>query len=118
MSTNLRLGYDSASVTPPPDWNHLDPCGHVVQFYADDSFLLEGLSRFIGSALGAGDAAIVIATEAHRDELTLRLQALGLDIARSIKQGRFVTLDAAETLSTFIVDGWPGEALFEVIIGG
>jgi len=90
----------------------------VVQFYSDDSFLLEGLSRFIGSALGAGDAAIVIATEAHRDELTLRLQALGLDTARSIKQGRFVSLDAAETLSKFMVDGWPDEARFEEVVGG
>ena len=73
MSTNLRLGYDPASVAPPPDSSDLDHRGHVVQFYADDSFLLEGLSRFIGSALGAGDAGVVIATKAHRDELTLRL---------------------------------------------
>ena len=118
MSTNLRLGYDPASVAPPPDWKDLDHCGHVVQFYADDSFLLKGLSRFIGSALGAGDAGIVIATKPHRDELTLRLQALGLDTARSVKQGRFVSLDAAETLSEFMVDGWPDEARFAEVIGG
>src|SRR5947209_2553099 len=118
MSTNPRFGYDAASVAPPPDWGDLDPCGHVVQFYSDDSFLLEGLSRFIGSALGAGDAAIVIATEAHRNELTLRLQALGLDTVRSSKQGRFISLDAAETLSKFMVDGWPDEARFEQTIGG
>jgi hypothetical protein len=79
MSTTLRLGYDPAPMAPPQDWNDLDHCGHVVPFYADDSFLLEGLSRFIGSALGAGDPGVVIATKAHRDELTLRLQALGLD---------------------------------------
>src|ERR1700682_4898949 len=118
MSTNLRLGYDPASVAPPPDWDDLDHCGHVVQFYSDDSFLLEGLSRFIGSALGAGDAAIVIATKAHREELTLLLQSLGLDTARSVKQGRFVALDAAETLSKFMVDGWPDEARFEEVVCG
>jgi PAS domain S-box-containing protein len=118
MSTNLRLGYDPAAIAPPPDWNDLDHCGHVVQFYADDAFLLEGLSRFIGSALGAGDAGIVIATKPHRDELTSRLQALGLDTARSIKQGRFVCLDAAETLSKFMVDGWPNEARFAEVVGG
>jgi PAS domain S-box-containing protein len=118
MSTNLRLGYDPATVAPPPDWKDLDHCGHVVQFYADDSFLLEGLSRFIGSALGAGDAGIVIATKAHRDELTSRLQLLGLDTANSIKQGRFVALDAAETLSKFMVDGWPDGTRFDEVIGG
>ena len=118
MSANLRVGYDPASIALPPDWNDLDRCGHVVQFYSDDSFLLEGLSRFIGSALGAGDAGVVIATKPHRDELSLRLQALGLDTARSIKQGRFVSLDAAETLSKFMVDGWPDEARFAEVIGG
>jgi PAS domain S-box-containing protein len=118
MSTNLGLGYDPASVAPPPDSSDLDHCGHVVQFYSDDSFLLEGLSRFIGSALGAGDAGIVIATQPHRDELTLRLQALGLDTAGSINQGRFVSLDAAETLSKFMVDEWPDETRFDEVIGG
>lgn len=118
MGTNLRLGYDPASVAPPPDWNDLDHRGHVVQFYSDDSFLLEGLSRFIGSALGAGDAGVVIATKPHRDELTLRLQALGLDTARSVQQGRFVSLDAAETLSKFMVDRWPDETRFDEVIGG
>ncbi len=90
----------------------------MVQFYADDSFLLEGLSRFIGSALGAGDAGIVIATKAHRDELNRRLEALGLDTARSAAQGRFVSLDAQETLAKFMVDGWPDEARFSEVIGG
>ncbi|HYT19686.1 MAG TPA: MEDS domain-containing protein, partial [Candidatus Polarisedimenticolia bacterium] len=117
MSTNLRLGYSPASVAPPANWNDLEQCGHVVQFYTDDSFLLEGLSRFIGSALGAGDAGIVIATKAHRDELNRRLQALGLDITRSAAQGRFVCLDAEETLSKFMVDGWPDETRFSEVIG-
>src|SRR5438105_9597638 len=117
MSTTLRLGYDSASV-PPPDWNDLERCGHVVQFYADDSFLLEGLSRFIGSALGAGDAGIVIATKAHRDELNRRLEALGLDTAKSVAQGRFVSLDAEHILSKFMVEGWPDEEKFSEVIGG
>jgi PAS domain S-box-containing protein len=89
----------------------------VVQFYADDSFLLEGLSRFIGSALGAGDAGIVIATKDHRDQLNRRLQGLGLDIGRSAAQGRFVCLDAEETLSKFMVDGWPDEVRFTEVIG-
>ena len=43
---------------PLPAWNDLDQCGHVVQFYADGSFSLEGLSRFIGSALGRAMPAL------------------------------------------------------------
>ena len=48
---------------------------HVVQFYADDAFLVDELSRYIGSALAAGDGAIVIATKAHRDGISQRLKA-------------------------------------------
>jgi hypothetical protein len=42
---------------------------HSVQFYSNGTFLLDALSRFIGSAVGVGDAGIVIATESHRTEL-------------------------------------------------
>jgi PAS domain S-box-containing protein len=91
---------------------------HSVQFYSDDKFLLDALSRFIGSALGAGDAGIVIATPEHRTELAGRLSGRGLDVARAVEQGRYVALDAAETLSQFMVDGWPDEKSFVELIGG
>ena len=57
-------------------------------------------------------AAIVVATETHRDSLLLRLQAQGLDIAAAIEQGRYISLDAAETLSRYIVDGMPDPVRF------
>lgn len=91
---------------------------HSVQFYCQDKFLLDSLSRFIGSALGAGDAGIVIATAEHRTELAGRLSACGLDMARAVEHGRYVALDAAETLSQFMVDGWPDEKRFVDVIGG
>ena len=52
----------------------------------------------------AGNAVIVIATESHRESLLPRLQAHGLDIAAAIEQGRYISLDAADTLSTFMVN--------------
>ena len=91
---------------------------HSVQFYADDSFLLDTLSRLMGSALGAGDAGVVIATKEHRTELARRLRARGLDLALAVEQGRYVALDAAETLSQVMVDGWPDEKRFLDVIGG
>ena len=99
------------------------PCGesdhhvHTVQFYTDGAFLLDELSRFIGSALVAGDAAVVIATKAHREGLAQRLQSRGLDIARAIEQGRYIALDAAETLQKFVLHGWPDAPLFTEVIG-
>ena len=72
---------------------------HVVQFYSEDSFLLDELGIFIGSALEAGDAAVVIATAAHRDGLAERLRVRGLDANQAAKEGRYIALDAADTLS-------------------
>src|SRR5260370_15502553 len=65
----------------------------------------------------AGDAAVVIATKAHRDGLTQRLQWLGFDTAKAFEQARYVPLDAAETLEKFMLDGMPDAALFNEVIG-
>jgi signal transduction histidine kinase len=91
---------------------------HTVQFYGEDTFLLDELGRFIGTALGAGDAAVVIATKAHRDGLAERLKARGFDTARTTQRGRCELLDAAETLAKIMRDGWPDDALFAEVVGG
>jgi len=85
---------------------------HQAGFYSDDASLLDGLTQFIGSALRAGNAAIVVATESHREWLLPRLQSHGLDIGAAIEQGRYISLDAAGTLSTFMVDDVPDPARF------
>jgi signal transduction histidine kinase len=115
MSLTISTG---PTFLPALDWARLNPHGHSVQFYEDDDFLLDGLSRFVGSALGAGDAAIVIATEAHRASLEHRLRSRGLDTGKPLKQGRFVPLDAAETLDQLMVNGLPDPGLFANVIGG
>ena len=51
---------------------------HEVGFYSDDRKFLDDLTQFIGAALRAGNAAIVVSTESHRDSLLPRLQAYGL----------------------------------------
>src|SRR5260370_35093520 len=45
------------SRAPAPHWDELGSPGHSVQFYADDSFLLEGLGQFVGATLVPGQAA-------------------------------------------------------------
>ena len=90
---------------------------HLVQFYEADSFLLEAISRMIGDGLDAGDSAIVIATKAHRDGLEEGIRARGLDPDALRKQGRYLALDAAETLANFMVDDFPDEDRFRNVIG-
>ena len=66
--------------------------GHFVQFYEGDAFLVDEVTRFIGSGLMTGDAGVVIATKAHRDALGTRLQPPSSDA------GAYLMLDAEETL--------------------
>ncbi len=90
---------------------------HEAGFYSDDASLLDGFTQFIGSVLKSGGAAIVVATESHRDGLLPRLQAHGLDIGAAIEQGRYISLDAADTLSTFMVNDLPDPRMFLKVTG-
>ncbi len=85
---------------------------HFVQFYDEDEFLLDEVSGFLNAGLQAGSVGLVIATPQHREGLDLRLEGLARD------QSRYVALDAASTLSKFMVDGYPDAQRFENVIGG
>src|SRR6185437_12470096 len=85
---------------------------HSVHFYEDDSLFLDSLGEFIGAALGAGSACVVIATNTHHNGLAHRLTALGLDLGLAADTNRYIALDAAELLTRFMVDGWPDETRF------
>jgi PAS domain S-box-containing protein len=90
---------------------------HSVQFYFNDSILVDELARFIGTALVCGDAAIVIATGPHREALARELKARDLDATRALAEGRFVCLDAAQTLVRIMRDQMPDPELFSEIVG-
>jgi len=103
---------------PRIDWTALIEGGHFAQFYETDTFLLDGLSDFIGGGLRAGEAALVVATPDHRAGLADRLQAAGLDLDAAQATGHYVALDAAEILTQFVVDGLPDPDRFTEIFGG
>jgi len=104
-----RAGLIASHPAPAPIARDAGRC-HEVQFYANDAFLLDGFTRFISTALNSGNPAIVIATQSHRDGLLERLQAHGADIRAAIDEGRLIALDAAEILSTFMVNEMPDPA--------
>ena len=92
--------------------------GHAIQLYSGGAYLLDVLSRFVADALMAGHAAVVIATASHRGQLERRLSALGLAPTKASSQGRYVKLDANETLAQLLVRGSIDEIRFNEIIGG
>ena len=85
---------------------------HKVQFYSNDEVFLDTFTRFIVAALKAGDAVIVAVTESHRDNLVQRVQAYSLNVAAVVEQGRYIPLDVAAMLSTFMVDDFPDQVRF------
>jgi signal transduction histidine kinase len=90
---------------------------HVVHFYQEDSFLLDSLTKLIGTTLMEGDVALVVATPAHREGLAQRLKTLGLDLEVSAKLGTYCAFDAAETLSGFMINGALNSNLFHSFVG-
>jgi hypothetical protein len=110
-SSSRGNGFSDTSVEKAP--HH-----HEVLFYSDDTVLLDNLTGFITAALRAGNAAIVLATKSHRDSLLQRLKAAGVDTDGALRQGTYISLDAADTLSTIIVNGLPDPVRFFGGIGG
>jgi len=76
---------------------------HEVQFYSDESAFLVGFTSFIEATLKAENAVIVVATEPHQISLLERLRAGGGKITAAVKQKRYIPLNVADTLSTFMV---------------
>ena len=89
---------------------------HQVEFYSDDAAFVVGFSRFIEAALKSGSAVIVVSTESHRTSLFQRLQEHGADVVALIEQGRYLSLDVADTLSTFMENDLPDSVRFLQIV--
>jgi DNA-binding NarL/FixJ family response regulator len=72
------------------------PHRHEILFCSNDEVLLDRLTRFIAAALNAGDAAIVWATESHRDTLFQRLHAWGVDVEAATQRGTYISADVTD----------------------
>jgi PAS domain S-box-containing protein len=121
MSEFEPLEARSTEVTDVADalaaWRESDQHAHIVQFYERDDFMVAEVARFIGTAIGAGDSGIVIATKPHRDGIAQQLASHGLNVTMAIAQGRYLALDAAETLAKFTITGQPDRERFTSVIG-
>jgi signal transduction histidine kinase/CheY-like chemotaxis protein len=98
--------------------NNTDKSEHFVQFYETDAFLLNSLTDFVRAGLGAGNAVIVVGTKARRQGLEESLRESGLDLGALRASGQFLPLDAAKTLSQFMIGQLPDRARFAEVIGG
>jgi hypothetical protein len=91
---------------------------HAVRFYEDEESLYRIVADFVGDGLAAGQPAIIIATPVHREEISRGLQAMSFDVDRLRANGELMMLDAEQTLSTFMKDGFPDPVAFRRSVGG
>lgn len=95
----------------------ISPHSHVVQFYTLNSTLMNSLTSFVRSSLRAGDAVVVVATDAHRRDLQMRLKLARVNVRYVVDQGRLQLLDAQELLASIIRDGEVDWQEFQRAIG-
>ncbi len=105
------------TVAPNSNWSKMGPSDHFAQFYEGDTYLMHSLHEYAKAGLIGGEAVIVVATSAHRVRLQALLESDGIDVVLASASGQYVALDAAETLSQFMVDGEPNAKRFKAVIG-
>ncbi len=94
------------------------PHDHAVSFYDHDGEAMTALVRYVVAGLVYGERVVVVATEAHQSALDQALRDVhGLDDAAERDAGNYVTLDAADTLAQFMVDGAPVAEKFAASVG-
>jgi hypothetical protein len=72
----------------------LDACHHTVNFYDDEADLVTDVARFLAEDLNGDEAAVVSATQAHRDAIDATLERRLTDGRGGHGSARYVSLDA------------------------
>jgi anti-sigma regulatory factor (Ser/Thr protein kinase) len=98
-------------LTPKP------PHDHVVNLYDCDQDVVAAVAAFVAEGLHGEEVVLVIATSSHRSEVDRVLRLGGLDVGGARAAGRYVFLDARETLAQFMADGKPDPARFREVVG-
>jgi hypothetical protein len=96
------------SPQPPTDSGHF----HAVKFYDTRESLCRIVAEFLGEGLITQQPVLVLATPEHRAGILAELNARHFDVDKMQAAGDLLLLDAADTLSMFMVDGMPDDGLF------
>lgn len=114
MNNNQSPGEGKAQINI--FWGEIAPCDHILQIYENDGEFLETLEGFVADGFRAGDSVIIIATNQHLFALNEKLRNRGFDLFSLTLQDQYIPLSADETLSQFMINGWPDENLFQYLL--
>jgi hypothetical protein len=93
-------------------WGEIAPADHLVQFYENEEVILNSLEGFLKTGIDSGESVIIIATKERLAALDKRLAKSKTDVKALKKDSAYIPLDAHETLTKFMRNGWPDEELF------
>ena len=97
-------------------WGEIPPSEHLLQIYDTEQVFLDTLEGFVIGGLRAGEGVIIIATDGHLEQLEVRMLASGFNADEARDSGQLTALRAEDVLSQFMVDGWPNERLFKLVV--
>lgn len=90
---------------------------HEAHFYSNEESWLQATTQFVGTALKAGSAVIVVTTESHGETLFSRLLADGVNMTAAIAQRRYLPFESVELLPRIMVDDVPDPASLFKLVG-
>ena len=97
----------TASILVKPPYH-----SHIVYPYTNDQHLVDAVGFYTAGGLDRGGAVILIVTGAHRSAIKRYLKSDG-DVEVLEASGQLVFVDAADLLSTFMVDRNPDPNIFK-----
>jgi hypothetical protein len=118
-STYVGLGERmSQRMAPTCDWTDMGAEDHFVQFFESDDFIVDQVAEYMIHGLRSGDACIVVATREHLAEIEKTIAGFFGNFESALREGRYIALDAHETLSRILTNGTPDADKFNNVIGG
>jgi hypothetical protein len=91
---------------------HTKPKNHELQLYPHDEALIASLTDYITKGLGNKESVIVIATAEHLEALRQNLTINNVDLDSAIDLDKYIPIEAASFLQTFLINDWPVRDLF------
>lgn len=105
-------------ISPDIFWAEISPCEHIVQLYENEDAFLTPLTIFCMGGIQRGEGVIIVATRGHIASLESQLAIESAAFSEAKSNGQYLALEAEDILASFMVNGWPDEALFRATISG
>jgi hypothetical protein len=102
--------------TPAINWDRIVN-DHFVQWYDNDDSLIRLVGEFISRDLSRQNAAIIVTTPSHRAGIEKFLDSRNLNVEVLRRSGRYIPLDAQETLDKIMVGDRPDTSKFFAVMG-